>query len=143
MMYGVHEYGYLMSHEEVEIAKEKLTEVGFHFSDNNDVVEFLGGIWLDDFIGTAQKIFKDSEADYEDVSYENDRIVILPLSEYPSFWGATYWNATEMVENIREKYDFPEEYREDLLDGVQPQSWLPEDDDPIRQNLYEIYGITN
>jgi len=143
MMYGVHEYGYLLSHEEIEIAKEKLTETGFQFSDNNDVIGFLGGIWLDDFTGTIQKLFKDSEEDYKDISYDDDRIVILPIPEYPSFWNPVYWDEGEMIQSIRERYNFPEEYREDLPEGVQPQNWLPEDDEPIRRNLYEVTGITH
>ncbi|MBO5969931.1 MAG: hypothetical protein J6S14_15695 [Clostridia bacterium] len=143
MMYGVHEYGYLLSHEEVENAKEKLTEAGFQFSDNNDVVEFLGGIWLDDFTGTIQKLFKDSEEDYKDIPYEDDRIAILPVPEYPSFWNPVYWYEEEMIQSIRDYYNFPEEYREDLPEGTQPQNWLPEDDEPIRRNLYEITGITH
>lgn len=143
MMYGVHEYGYLMSHEEIEIAKEKLTEAGFQFSDNNDVIGFLGGIWLDDFTGTIQKLFKDSDEDYKDVPYNDDRIVILPIPEYPSFWSPVYWYEEEMIQSIRERYNFPEEYREDLSEGVQPQNWLPEDDEPIRRNLYEVTGITH
>lgn len=143
MMYGVHEYGYLMSHDEIEIAKEKLTETGFQFSDNNDVIEFLGGIWLDDFTGTIQKLFKDSDEDYEDVPYSDDRIVFLPIPEYPNFWYFVYWDEGEMIQSIRERYNFPKEYIEDLSEGGHPQNWLPEDDELIRRNLYEITGITH